>query len=243
MAAKLTSISKQIHWSSLIRAAVFAAAWWYLPSWLFFIIACCIYFLPAFESGKNLWAFLVLLGVSLATPQSAFMAVLYGALCYYLLMIKDLLVIDRKSARAILAMALSFFLFREYFAIWHAGLSAGSLTWAWVVAFSFGALLNGVIAARRGKEIDDHNNKGVSRLRRAAVFGATLILFEILVVCLFLPVDFIYQSIIVFLAAALLLDLVPAYFFKELEPRRIREAALAMAVLLAVVLASAKWGI
>ena len=68
------------------------------------------------------------------------MAVIYGALCYYLLLIKDLFIIDRKSARAILAMALSFFLFREFFFAWRAGLSAGSLPWAWVVAFAFGVL-------------------------------------------------------------------------------------------------------
>jgi len=240
MVEKLASISRQIHWSSLIKAAVFAVAWWYLPLWFFVIVACAIYFVPPFESAKNLWAFAVLLGVTLATPPGALMALFYGAVCYYLLVIKDLLVIDRKSARAILAMALSFFLFREFFSVWHSGLSAGSLFWAWVVAFAFGGLLNSVITARRGKEIDDEYGR---HPRRAAVGVAALALFEVLVICLFLPVDFIYQSIVAFLVAAILLDLVPAYFFRELEPRRIREAAIVISVCLVVVLASAKWGL
>ena len=239
MAVKLTSISKQTHWSSLIKAAVFAASWWYLPSWLFVLVACAIYFLPPFESRKNLWSFVVLLGVALATPSSVLMAVLYGALCYYLLLIKGFFVIDRKSARAILAMALSFFLFREFFFAWPAGLSSGSLAWAWIIAIAFGALMNGVIVARRGIEVGDEH----AYLRRAAVGIGALVVFEILVACLFLPVDFIYQSVIAFLGAALLLDLVPAYFFRELEPRRIRATAIGIAALLVIVLASAKWGI
>jgi hypothetical protein len=240
MAVKLASISKQIHWSSLIRAAVFAFAWWYLPAWLFVVVACAVYFMPPIESLKNLPAFLVLLGVSLATPQAALAAVIYGVLCYYLLIIKDLFVIDRKSARAILAMALSFFLFREFFFAWTSGLSVGSLVLAWIVAFAFGVLMNGVIMARRGKEVNDEQGR---RPHRVAVGVATMLLFEILVIGLFLPVDFIYQSIVAFLAAALLLDLVPAYSFNELQPRRIRVTAIAIVALLVVVLASAKWGI
>ena len=75
-----------------------------------------------------------------------------------------------------------------------------------------------------------------SALRRSRSLKFSLI-------CLFLPVDFIYQSIVAFLVAAILLDLVPAYFFRELEPRRIREAAIVISVCLVVVLASAKWGL
>jgi hypothetical protein len=203
-------------------------------------VAWGIYFSPPFESRKNMPPFLVLLGVALATPPTLLMAAIYGVLCYYLFLIKDLLVIDRKSARTMLAMALSFFLFREFFLAWPAGLSAGALVWAWVVAIAFGALANGVIAARRGIEINDEHSRSS---RRAAIGVSALFLFEILVACLFLPVDFIYQSVIAFLAAALLLDLVPAYFFRELEPRRIRVTAMVTAALLVVALASAKWGI
>ena len=176
----------------------------------------------------------------LVTVPTVLMVVIYGALCYYLLLIKDFFVIDRKSARAMLAMALSFFLFREFFFVWHAGFSSGSLVWAWIVAIAFGALTNGVIVARRGIEVDEEHGR---RPRRAAVGVSTLLLFEVLMVCLFLPVDFVYQSIIAFLAAALILDLVPAYFFHELEPRRVRATAMGIAVLLIVVLASARWGL
>ena len=103
-------------------------------------------------------------------------------------------------------------------------------------------LLNGVIFARRGKEVSDEQ-AAVRRLRHAAVAVSSLLLFEVLVACLFLPVDFIYQSIVAFLIAALLLDLVPAYFFHELEPRRVRTTATAVFVLLVIVLASVRWGL
>lgn len=239
MGPKLASISKQIHWSLLIRSVLFAASWLYLPGWLFVLIACAIYFFPPFESRKNFGFFLVFLGVALATPGSMVLAVLYAALCYYLLLIKDLLVIDRKSGRTILAMAIAFFLFREFFAAWNAGFSSGALFWAWIAAAAFGILLNGIIAARHGKEVGARE----ALPRRIAALAASLAVLELLMAGLFLPVDFIYQSIIVFLAAALILDLVPAYFFGELDHRRIRTTATAIAVLFVVVLASAKWGI
>ena len=240
MAAKLTSISRQIHWPLLIKAAIFAAAWWYLPEWLFVVVACGIYFFPFFEAQRNFPAFLVLLGVAIATAPSMLMAAIYGALFYYLLLIKDFLVVDRKSARTIFAMALSFLLFREFFLTWSLGISSGSLLWAWVVVAAFGILMNGVIAARRGKEIDDERG---SRARHAAVGVSAFFIFEVLVACLFLPIDFIDQSIVVFLAAAFLLDLVPTYFFRELESRRIRTTAITLATLLVIVLASVKWRI
>ena len=122
----------------LIRAAIFAVSWWYFPAWLFVIIAGLLYFIPSFESRKNIGMFVVFLGVALATQQSVAMAVIYGILWYYLLMIKDLLVIDRKSGRTIFAMALAFFLFREFFGAWYQGVTPGALGWAWIVAIAFG---------------------------------------------------------------------------------------------------------
>jgi hypothetical protein len=242
MAEKLGSISRQIHWPLLVRAVIFALAWWYLPAWLFCIAAAGIYFWPILGSLNNMPAFVVLAGVSLATAPSALMALMYGVLCYYLLLIKDYLVVDRKSARTMLAMALSFFLFSEFFSAWHAGFSSAGILWAWILAIAFGALLNGVIAPRRGKEVDDED-PSARHLRHAAVGISAFILFEALAVSLFLPVDFMCQTIIAFLVAALLLDLVPAYFFRELDPRRIRVTAIAVFVLFVVTLAAATWRI
>jgi hypothetical protein len=242
MAEKLGSISKQIHWPLLVRAAIFALAWWYLPAWLFCIAAAGIYFWPLLGARNNLPAFLVLTGIALATSHSVLMVLVYGVLCYYLLLIKDYLVVDRKSARTMLAMALSFFLFLEFFSAWHTGLSPWGTFWAWIVAIAFGLLLNGVISARRGKEVNDEQASD-RRLRHAAAGVMALVLFETLMVCLFLPVDFTYQAIIAFLMAALLLDLVPVYFFQELDARRVRMTAVAVFVMLVIVLAAAPWKI
>ena len=70
MAAKLKSISKQIHWSSLVRAAIFACAWWYLPAWLFFHRGIGLYFFAAVRIAGEHMPFLVLLGISLTTPPA-----------------------------------------------------------------------------------------------------------------------------------------------------------------------------
>jgi hypothetical protein len=240
MAEKLGSISRQIHWPLLVRAVVFTLAWWYLPAWLFCVAAAAIYFWPLLGTLNNLPAFLALVGIALATPGSVFAGLLYGVLCYYLLLIKDYLVVDRKSARTMLAMALCFFLFLEFFSVWHAGFSSLGILWAWIIAIAFGLLLNGVISPRRGKEVNDEQ-VSARRLRHAAVGVSTLLFFETLMICLFLPVDFMYQSIIAFLAAAFLLDLVPAYFFRELDLRRVRTTAMAVFTLLVITMASATW--
>ena len=101
---------------------------------------------------------------------------------------------------------------------------------------------NGVIVAHRNKEEED-DLPAARPLRRTTVAIASFVMLEFLTVALFLPIDFIYQSIIVFLVAALFIDLVPAYFFRDLAPRRIRATAMAIFAMLVITLASAKWGI
>jgi hypothetical protein len=232
MAALLKSISKQIHWSLLGRAAVFALAWFFLPGWLFFVVAIALYSIPPFRTKDLAIPFLVLFGMCLVGTPSVMLAIVYGILFYGILLIKDLLVIDRRSGQGMLVMALSFLLFREFFLLFTTGATSGAIWVALVVAIAVGAMVASIITDH--EEID---------LRRIAIWSAILITFQTLVVCLFLPVDFIYQSIIAFLVMVAFIDLVPSYFSRELSFSRVRGTVMIIFSLLVVVLASASWGI
>src|ERR1700735_5015882 len=116
MEEKLKSISKQIHWSLLAKAAIFALGWFFLPFWLFLLLALYLYFFPFFQSRKLLGApFLGLLALTFIGPASFFMAIVFGLLFYYLLLIKDLVLIDRKAAYELFAFVLLFFFLRSFY--------------------------------------------------------------------------------------------------------------------------------
>lgn len=234
MVAKLRSITRQIHWSLLIRSVAFAVGWFYLPFWLFFLVALYCYFVPFSEAGKLAVPFFALLVVCLLSGPGVFMAVILGALFYYLLLIKDLLVIDRKSAQALLTMALSFLLFREFYISFTKGPQGAALFAAFFISVVFALLLDSLVQAH-ADPLPDRN------LRRAAGLAAFLVIAQCLIAGLFLPLDFIYQSIVVFLLGAILIDLVPEYFFGNLSLSKVRATAVVTFSLFVIVLASARW--
>jgi hypothetical protein len=241
MAAKLKSITRQIHWSLLLKSAVFAFAWFYFPFWIFLLVALYCYFVPLFRTGKFAVPFIVLLVLCLFHAPSVPMAVIFGAIFYYLLLIKDLLLIDRATARSFLVMALSFFLFREFYAAFANGPVGIGLFGAFAAAALFGFLMHNLIGNfRRSYEGDDDREEAVRNVVSTLSF---LLIAECLVIGLFLPLNFIYQSIIVFLAAAIIVDLVPSHVFGTLSSEKIRLTSVVFFALFVVVLVSARWGL
>jgi len=68
-----------------------------------------------------------------------------------------------------------------------------------------------------------------------------LLTWQLLIVGLFLPLDFLYQSAIIFLVAVIILDLVPQYVFGELTRRKVLATGTVLFALLVIVLSSARW--
>jgi len=118
MAEKLKSILKRTNWSSLLRAVIFAAAWWATPFisfWVFLLVALYLYFVPFTGAEKVSVPFFVLLLISFLQGNSILAAVIFGAIFYFIILIKDLLIIDRRSAYDILVLVLSYLLIRNFF--------------------------------------------------------------------------------------------------------------------------------
>jgi hypothetical protein len=68
-----------------------------------------------------------------------------------------------------------------------------------------------------------------------------LLMWQLLIVGIFLPLDFLYQSAIIFLVAAILIELVPQYIFGELSRIKVLVTGAVLFSLLVIVIASARW--
>jgi len=68
-----------------------------------------------------------------------------------------------------------------------------------------------------------------------------LLTWQLLIVGLFLPLNFLYQSAIIFLVAVIILDLVPQHVFGELTRIKVLATGIVLFALLVIVLSSARW--
>jgi hypothetical protein len=237
MEAKLRSISKQIHWSSALKAAIFALAWFWFPFWLFALVALYLYFIPIFRSGKLAIPFFVLLALSYFQSSGILFALVFGAIFYVMLLIKDLLVIERRSAYELLVLILSFLALRAFYITFDGGASGAALAWAFLIAAAIALLIHSFIRC-----FAEEVAVGIP-VKKGAGWLTFLFVSQILIVGLFLPLDFVYQSVIVFLTVFLFIDLLPEYLFGGLSPTKVLTAATAVFALFTIVLASAHWGL
>ncbi|HVM76788.1 MAG TPA: hypothetical protein VMU07_01405 [Candidatus Paceibacterota bacterium] len=236
MAERLKSILRQTRWSLLIKAVIFAGAWLVLPFWLFLLVALYAYFVPVPQSRVVAGPFLVLLLLIALEPKSLVFAAIFGAIFFYMLLIKEFVLIDRKSAHEVIVLVLSFFLIRDFYIRQGGAMTGWSFFYSFCVALILGLMISNYIRFGGTSE----PNTGVKRM---AVWLSTLLIWQLIIVGLFLPVDFIYQSVIVFLGVIPLIDLVPQYLFGDATRQKSLIAASVIFVLFVLVLGSARWGL
>jgi hypothetical protein len=237
MEEKLKLISKRIHWSSVLKAAIFAVAWFALPFWIFLLVALYLYFIPIAGSAKVALPFLVLLYVSVFEGPSIIFALIFGVLFYYILLIKDLFIIDRRNAYEIVVIALSYLLLRGFFIGVGGDFGGWSLLYSFVIAIIFSFMVSSFI----GNFSDAF--KDARPFRLMVGWMSFLLMWQFLIVGLFLPLDFVYQSAIVFLLSMVVIDLLPSYIFGELSKTKTLVTSSAIFVLLAIIASSARWSL
>ncbi len=237
MAETLKLIAKRIHWSLVLKAAVFGFVWFLLPFWLFLLLALYLYCVPWFETGKLFVPFFVLLILCLIQPQTGIFALVFAAVFYLILLLKDLLVIERRAAYELLALGLSFLLLRDFYLAFGSGVTGGAFLAAFFAAGAVALLVRTSLTAFSADVTFDPGKRSV------ALWLTFLLSFQALFVGLFLPLDFIYQLIIAFLAIVLLVDLVPEHLAYGVSRTKILTAATAISVLFVIILTSARWGL
>ncbi|HUC02170.1 MAG TPA: hypothetical protein VMA75_04725 [Candidatus Paceibacterota bacterium] len=239
MAERLKSISKRISWSSVIKAVVFGVAWWALPFWLFLLVALYLSLVPVTGARKVLAPFLVLLLLCLATAQGILAAILFAAIFYFMLLIKDLIIIDRRTAYEVLILVLSYLVVRELYVTTGGALGGKALLYSLIAAGAVSVMAAGFI--KHFSAVPDGAAREAHSFRRMLGGLSFILMWQLLIVGLFLPLDFLYQSAVVFLAAAVLIDVVPQYVFGELSRTKALATGTVLFSLLVIVLASAHW--
>jgi hypothetical protein len=190
----------------------------------------------------------VLLALTALQSAGFYAAVIFGLIFWYILLIKEFYIIDRKAAYEILVLVLTYLLFRVFYLRAGGGFGSGAIFFALIVAAVVGAFFSSFVKNFGGeKEKEDVSPVPAAHgrlLRQVTASTVFLVVFELLIAGLFLPLDFVYQSSIVFILAALFMEFSSKHlFFGKLSRRRVLVVSSVVFVLLVIILSSARWGL
>jgi hypothetical protein len=220
MGTKLKSITNVIHWSSATKAAAFCAAWFLLPLWLFFLAATALYASSFFQLKAFLPHFAAVLALAAAFPsRNVFVALFLGGTWYVITCIRELIFVDRASASYLLALMLSFgaaVAFFSRFDSWE-----HPLVFIWAAAVS----VLWYVLAKRVVTPETHGTAGEALSRPLLVSLAVMsfLLWQVGIAAAILPFSVFYQSALLFLVSAALLELIVSTARLQLTRRKLLE--------------------
>lgn len=234
MEAKLKSTLNRIPWSLLLKACILSLSWLILPFWMFLVVAFYFYFIPFFQSFKLIIPFILTMLASAIIPYGFWSAVFLGVLFFFLLGIKNLIFVDRfdnHQTMVFLILFLIFFGFFRHFPNWEKWtaslISLGS-------GLSFFFLLG---------ELADYI-KGMNRSKKLFIAGiGSFLVWQAALVILFLPLNYFYQTALLFLSSAILMDIFLVYLGKKMNRTKILADFSIFFVIVVIILASANWGL
>ncbi len=241
MGSKLRSVLRQIHWSLALRAAIFAASWFFLPFWAFLLVAFYLYFVPFFQPRRlALPSLLVIFFTAVLTPTPWF-AIFLGVAWYLILGIKDLIFINRKQAYEILVLFLVFLVTVRFFAHFDSWAGAFSVLYSLATSVVVFLLCKGFLKYGDLPEHAGYREKAARSTAAAAVVA--LILFELSLLFLVLPIHFLFQASLFFVVAAIILESVFEYVNGALTRRIILVNFSIFFIFLVIILGSAQWSL
>ncbi len=218
----------------LIKACIFSIGWLVLPLWAFFILSLYFYLVPFFQPFKLLIPFILTLLAAAILPYGFWFAVLLGILFFLLFGIKNLILVNRFDNHQLivfLILFLMFFVFFLNFENWQEW--AISLVSFWI-GLSFFFLFN---------ELADYSRvSGESKKIIVSVLGSFLI-WQAAMVILFLPLNYFYQTALLFLSSVILTDILLGYLGGIIGRRKMLVDFSIFFVIAVVILASANWGL
>jgi hypothetical protein len=240
MAARLKSILGRIHWSLPLRVIIFGFGWLVLPFWLFVILALYLYLVPFFDVRRFFLPFLAVIFFAAIEPKSFLFAVVFSGTFYLILGAKDLIFIDRKTAYEILTLLLSFFIFIGFFSRFDSWAGGAPFLYTFISGALIFFLVRGFL-----NYSGESNLFAAERQRLGSVVAIIvgLAVLEIMIAALFLPVNYLYQSAVAFLAAALAVELSSDYLAGRLTRRALLLNLSIFLTFMVIILGSAQWGL
>src|SRR5258708_3233304 len=116
MVAKLRSILRQTRWSLIAKASIFGVAWFFLPFWVFTIVAIYLYLSSLFRAGRFLFPFFLIYAITWFSSPTLWLALYASVLFCCILGIKDLIFIKRAQVYEIFALLALFLVYTGFFA-------------------------------------------------------------------------------------------------------------------------------
>lgn len=223
-----------------LRAFVFVASWFFLPFWFFLLVGLYLYFVPLFRPFELALPFLILVFFAYILPPGFFTALLFAVLFYLILGIKDLVFIDRKSAYEILMLLLLFIMFVRFFS----DFDNGSSTFAFFYSLLISTILFFLAKSyERYGNLAENNRAELKKLRHISLTVVAILVWQLSFAILFLPLNFLYQSAILFFFAAVFLELIFDYLGGGLTRHRTLTYFSIFLVFFVVIIGSARWGL
>jgi hypothetical protein len=164
-------------------------------------------------------------------PTGLWAALFLSALFFFILGVKDLILIDRVASFRFLLYLFLFIAFFYSFSRFDYGLTLASFLWFFLLSLLFAFLLGNFFGySRLGTE--------KKRFRSVSLALLTLLLFELTLVISFLPLNFLTATILTFVAAVILFELTADYFSGRLTSVRIMGYGTIFFVVYTLILAS-----
>lgn len=236
---KLKLTLDQIHWSLVLRAVLFGLVWFFLPLWAFFIVAAYLYLVPLFRPFRLAPPLLITLFFAAVHTPSFWLAVLLAVLFYLILGIKDLIFIDRFSAYELLALLIVFVMLVKFFSFYSGGFVNA--------AFFASSLMAGAyfLLVRSFGDYEVNLRTGGSFPRRLNVFAAAtaFIFWQLALSLLFLPLNYFYQSAVLFVVAAVFIEWLRDYLAHNLRRSKLLWSFSILFVVLILVFGTVEWGL
>lgn len=246
MATKLRSILRQIPWSLLVKAFLFALGWVVLPFWLFVVLAFGLYFFPFFNVRPLFFPFLYAVFLAGVAPLSFWLAMILGASLFLILGIKEYLFIHRDAAYEVLILILLFASFVTLFARFPSWEHTVLLLALFLVCLTFFFFVNGFLHyVLKREDPEAYRLPGSSSTMQLTILVgvATFLLWQISLGIIFLPISSFFQSALAFFTAVVFVELLLGYFRNALD-RKVIYMNFALFFLLAVfIFASNEWGL
>jgi hypothetical protein len=223
----------------VIRAFIFGLSWYFLPFWLFAVVALVLYLVVIFGTRKFALPFLTIVFFAAIEPKSVFFAVIFAAIFYLILGVKEIIFIERKAAYEILVLVLSFFAFVDIFRRFDSWTGIVPFLLALATGMSVFFLLKGYLSYC--SESVPANERAVHGNIFAAIAGLTVA--QMSIAAFLLPLNYFYQASLVFLSSVVMVELASAYLEDKLDRRMILSYLSVFLVFSVIILGSAQWGL
>lgn len=223
-----------------LRSIAVALAWLIFPRWVFMFLVLYFYFVPTFRAFALMIPFILFLFSSFIFPAGVLSSAFLGLLFFLIIGTKEFLFIEREEAYKGM---IFLFLFVSFLGTFHV-VAWWELSWLWLwILVAVGFLIVEFDALRHGYHAGNIEQSLAARRMRIAFVCIAFFIWQGGIVVSFLPINFFYQTILLFISVVALTETAIDYARDELSQRRLFMYFAVFFVVSVATLAAIPWGI